>query len=119
MLWSKKTLSDMKEFTDMKGVSVRDLFAGNVFKKDFFLRQVWLILLILAMLFLYVGNRYACQQKLIEIDRLQNQLLDVKLDALTRTSELMMISRQSKVKNIIKAHGVDLTESTTPPFRIE
>lgn len=117
--WSKKGLGNVKEFSDLSGTSIRDLFAGNFFRRDFLLRQVWLFLLILAMLFCYVGNRYVCQQKIVEIDRLQKQLLDVKLDALTRTSDLMLISRQSQVKRIIKSHGVDLTESTTPPFRIE
>ncbi|MBO4805555.1 MAG: hypothetical protein IK005_01735 [Paludibacteraceae bacterium] len=117
--WTKKALGNVKEFSDLTGSSARNVIAGNFFKKEFFLRQGWLFLMILAMLFCYVGNRYVCQQKIMEIDRLQKELLDVKLDALTRTSDLMLISRQSQVKKIIKNHGVDLTESTTPPFRIE
>ena len=45
-------------------------------------------------------NRYSCQQEMIEIDKLKKDLTDIKYDALTRSSELMEKSRQSRIGNI-------------------
>lgn len=106
--WSEKAMENVKEFTDLGKTSLHEMIAGNFLKREFLMRQVGLFLLIFTLFFVYVGNRYVCQQKIVEIDRLQKQLVDVKLDALTRTSDLMLISRQSQVKKMIKTHGVEI-----------
>ena len=115
----KKSVANVKEFSDMTGTSIHDIIAGSFFTKNFFSRQLGLIVMIVFLIFCYIGNRYSCQQKIVEIDRLQKQLIDLKLDALTRTSELMLISRQSQVKSQIKSRGVTLSESTVPPYKID
>ena len=47
---------------------------------------------------LYIDNRYSSQQELIEIDKLKKDLVDIKYDALTRSSELMAVSYTHLVK---------------------
>ena len=49
----------------------------------------------------YISNRYSCQQEMIEIDKLKKDLTDIKYDALTRSSELMEKSRQSRIEEYI------------------
>ena len=41
------------------------------------------------MIFFYISNRYECQQKMMDIVKLQKKLTDVKYEALTRSAELM------------------------------
>ena len=115
----RRSVGNVREFSDMTGMSLHEVIAGNFFTKSFFRKQLGLIAMVVFLLFCYIGNRYSCQQKIVEIDRLQKQLMDVKLDALTRTSELMLISRQSQVKSLIKSHGVTLSESPVPPYKID
>ena len=62
---------------------------GDVLDSGFMRRQARLLVLIMVLVIFYINNRYECQKQLIEIDRLEKELTDVKYDALTRKSELM------------------------------
>jgi hypothetical protein len=50
---------------------------------------------------------------------LRKELTDIKYDALTRSSELMEKSRQSKIEEYISDKESDLQTSTNPPYVIE
>ena len=115
----KKPLSNIKEFTDMTGNSILGVMAGNVLTKKNLTKQWGLVLLLIFLAFVYIGNRYSCEQKIAEIDRLQKRLTDVKFEALTRSSELMELGKQSEVHKLMNTKNVNLTESTTPPYRIK
>ncbi|MDR1729489.1 MAG: hypothetical protein LBR52_02380 [Prevotellaceae bacterium] len=114
-----KPFTNVKEFTDMTGSSVKDVFAGNILTKENLTNQWKLVLLLVFLTFGYIGNRYSCEQKIAEIDRLQKKLIDVKFEALTRSSELMEMGKQSQVHKLIDYKNINLTESTTPPYRIK
>lgn len=67
----------------------------------------------------YINNRYECQLQLIEIDNLKKELIDIKYDALTRSSELMERSRQSRIEEYIATKESDLQTSTNPPYLLK
>ncbi len=92
---------------------------GDVLDSDFMRRQARLLVLIMVLVIFYINNRYECQKQLIEIDRLEKELTDVKYDALTRKSELMERSRQSKIEEFIKETDSELQIATTPPYLIK
>ena len=73
----------------------------------------------MAMAIFYIHNRYASQQELIEIDRRKKELVDIKYDALTRSSELMEKSRQSRIEEYISSKESELHTSTHPPYLIK
>ena len=56
---------------------------------------------------------------MIEIDRLRKELVDIKYDALTRSSELTERTRQSRIEEYVSAEHSELQISTAPPFVIE
>ncbi len=87
--------------------------------RDFFRRQTKLLVLIMVFIIFYIHNRYASQQQQIEIDRLKKELIDIKYDALTRSSELMEKSRQSRIEDYISSKESDLQTSTHPPYLIK
>ena len=57
-------------------------------------------------------------QKLREIDRLQQQLRDVRFEALSISSELTGNSRQSQIELLIEEQGIDLEGAKTPPYEL-
>lgn len=97
----------------------KSIVGGDILATDFFRRQTKLMVLIMVLVIFYIHNRYACQQQMIEIDRLKKELTDIKYDALTRSSELMEKSRQSNIEQYINAKGSELQTSTHPPYMIE
>lgn len=99
--------------------SVKNILGGDILATDFFRRQMKLLVLIMVLILFYVHNRYACQQQMIEIDKLKKELIDIKYDALTRSSELMEKSRQSRIEEYIATKESDLQTSTNPPYLIK
>ena len=99
--------------------SLKNIIGGDILATDFFRRQTKLLVLIMVLILFYIHNRYACQQQMIEIDKLKKELIDIKYDALTRSSELMEKSRQSRIEEYIATKESDLQTSTNPPYLIK
>jgi hypothetical protein len=95
------------------------MIGGDILVTDFLHRQFKLLVMIIVLILFYIHNRYICQQQIIEIDRLKQELTDIKYDALTRSSELMEQSRQSHIEEYIKQHKSDLQIPTEPPYLIK
>lgn len=99
--------------------SLKSILGGDILATSFLKRQTKLLILIMFLTVLYIDNRYNCQQELIEIDKLKKELTDVKYNALTRSSELMEKSRQSKIEEYIATQNSELQQPTNRPFLIK
>ena len=108
-----------QENASPKHMSIRSILGGDILANDFFKRQTSLLILIMILTILYIDNRYTSQQELIEIDRLKKELTDIKYDALTRSSELMEKSRQSRIEEYISTEESHLETATNRPFLIK
>ena len=107
-----------KEAKKKKSNSLKSILGGDIPATDSFPRQTKLMVLIMVLIIFYIQNRYASQQQQIEIDKLKKELIDIKYDALTRSSELMEKSRQSRIEDYISTKESDLQTSTHPPYLI-
>ena len=104
---------------DMPQVSLREILGGDFLIGSFFRRQIWFILMLVIMSVLYITNRYAAQQEIVEEERLRKVLVEKKNYALTRYCELTRASRQSTIEQQLKALGDStLKSSKEPPFII-
>ncbi len=101
------------------GMNLRSIMGGDFLTHPFFRRQIKLFILIIVYTIFYIGNRYTVQQQLIEIDKLEKKLVDIKYNALTRSSELTEMSRQSRIEEFIRSYDSELETATNPPFLIK
>jgi len=108
-----------EDFSDIKSSTLRDVLNGNILTKKFLQKQYGLLIMIAALTFLYVDNRYYCETQLAKEIDLKKKIQDVKYESLTISAELMEISRQSNVMNKVNESGINLIQSTTPPIVIE
>lgn len=111
-------LSDFKEPTVVKK-TVKGVLKGELLEKKVLTNNLGLITLIIVLAFIYVGTRYYVEDDMKEISRLQKELKDVRIEAITRSSELMEMSKQSAVIKSIQKKGLGLREATTPPMLIK
>ena len=81
---------------------MKKILGGDILYTSSVRRQIWLFMLIGAFMIVYIGSRYSCQQDLIQIDKLQVKLKDAKYKALSSTSQLTEISRESNVIELLK-----------------
>lgn len=79
--------------------------------------HVWLILLIVLITTAYIAVRYQCQQDIIEVNRLEGDLVKAKYKAMSSSSNLTEMCRQS---NVFRLNPDTLLKiSDQPPFIIE
>ena len=108
-----------EDFSDIKSSSIRDFLNGNILTNKFLQKQYGLLIMIAALTFLYVDNRFYCETQLAKEIDLKKKIQDVKYESLTISAELMEISRQSNVMNKVNENGINLIQSTTPPIVID
>jgi hypothetical protein len=119
--WLKKIINGIvgsEHFSDIKSSSVRDILNGNILTKRFIQKQYGLIIMIAIFAFLYVDNRYYCETQLAKEVELKKSIQDLKYESLTNSAELMQLSRQSTVLQMINDRGVNLIQTATPPIVI-
>jgi hypothetical protein len=79
--------------------------------------HVWLIMLIMLLTCIYVGVRYQCQQDVIEISKLEKDLTDAKYKAMSSSSNLTELCRQSNVLRVLRENNDTLLRlSNQPPY---
>lgn len=82
-------------------------------------RQMGLVLLISAFLIIYISNRYVCQKKMVEIDRLEKRLVEARYKATVCTSNLTEKSRESNIMGLLYNYGDStLAIPQDPPYLI-
>ena len=102
-----------------KNITLRKILGGDILSADIIRKQIWLILIIVLFIVVYISNRYKCQQDLILIDNLTEQLKDAKYRALSSSSDLTQQTRESKVLEKLRASSDStLHIATHPPYII-
>jgi hypothetical protein len=108
----------MAEGKKKKQISFMYILGGGILKEDFIVRHTKMIVLIVVLCFFYISNRYTCAIKIREIDRLQEQLKEVRVEAISISAQLTSETRPSQVEERVKRQGLNLEKAKTPPFKI-
>ncbi len=100
-------------------VTLRKILGGDFLTAEVLRRQIGVIILIAFMTMIYVSNRYSCQQDMLEIDKLKEELKDAKYKALAVSSDLTEMCRESNVLKMLR-NGADsvLQIPSQPPYII-
>ena len=99
--------------------TLRKILGGDILSTSTIRRQIWVFLLITLFVIIYISNRYSCQQNLIEIDRLQKELLHAKYKALSSNSQLTEKCRESHVLDMLQNNKDSLLKiANQPPYII-
>ena len=120
---AKKTIQLIKEKAKEEDpkltqtLKLRTILGGDFLTADMVRRQIWLFVLMVVFCIAYVAIRYQCQQDMLAIDKLENELLDAKYKALSSSSTLTEKSRESHVLEALKQNRDSLLHiSDQPPY---
>ena len=95
------------------------ILGGDILNTAPIRRQIGVFLLITLFAVIYISNRYSCQQYLIQIDNLDKELKNAKYKALSSTSLLTEMSRESRVLEQLRvSKDSTLHISKQPPYII-
>ena len=101
-----------------KSLSFRDLLDGNVLTRKAVLKQTRFILLLVLIAFLSIANRNHAEKTIIHLNRLQSDVKELRARSISTSSELVKISRQSEVKQLVNRYELGLEENLEPPKKL-
>lgn len=99
-------------------ISLRDFVSGRIFTRDVVVKQLPYFLFLTIIAFAYISNHFKVEKLLKEAASLNKDIQELRIEAITTSSDLMYISKQSVIQQKVKDAGVDLEELTEPPRRI-
>jgi len=103
-----------------KGVLAKGLssvFSGTFLTNEKTLQHLPFILFLAFIAILYIANGYYADDKIREVNRISNQLKELRSEYISTKSELMFASKQSEVARAAEKLG--LKEPVVPPVKIE
>lgn len=92
------------------------LLHGQVISLDFFVRYWLVILTAIAIIMMYITNKYNTQTKMEEIQRLTRELEIVKTERIRVRSAYMSRIRESEMQTLIDSMHLGLSVSEQPPY---
>lgn len=103
----------------LSSLTLKSIVGGDILATTAVRKQIGVIMLIVLFMLVYISDRYSCQQSLIQIDKLNEELNDAKAKALSSSSKLTEKSRESRVLEMLQAcKDSTLHISTQPPYII-
>ena len=115
MFQFKEFVSSNDELQELKAVKFKDVVNGRLLTKKFFTGQTYFIILAVSLAFLYISNHYKVEGLQKELYTLSREVKELRYEAITTSSDLMSMSKQSEVLEKMRARGVNLNELTEPP----
>ena len=91
---------------------------GSLIANDFIVKQLPYIVFLVFLAFIYIANRYNAEKVVRESIELTKEINELRAEAITTSSELMFISKQSEVSKLVEKRGLGLKESVEPPRKI-
>ncbi len=103
-----------------KGVLAKGLssvFSGTFLTNESTLKHLPFILFLTLIAIFYIANGYYADDKIREVNKVSNQLKELRSEYISTKSELMFASKQSEVAK--SAEELGLKEPVVPPIKIE
>jgi len=97
---------------------MKELLSGSMVTEKIILKNIWYVLMVTLLTAIYIGNRFHAEKITRESTRLQREVKDLRAESLATSSDLMFLSRQSEVFDLIRERGLNLEELKTPPFKL-
>jgi len=101
-----------------KSLSLRDLVDGNILTRKAVLKQSRFILLLVLIAFMSIANRNHAEKKVIQLNQLQRDVKELRARWISTSSELVKISRQSEVRELVNSYDLGLEENLDPPKKL-
>jgi len=98
--------------------SVVDVLSGNFLAGDKVVKNLPYTLFLVFIGLVYIANGYLAEDTVRKINKVGNELKELRSEYITTKSDLMYTTKQSELAKIIEERGLGLKESFDPPRKI-
>lgn len=110
-----KSSKPVKKGVLAKGLS--KIFGGSFLSDERTIQHVPFILFLAFIAILYIANGYYADDKIREVNRVSNEIKELRTEYISSKSDLMFVSKQSQVALAVDTLG--LKEPVVAPMKIE
>ncbi len=111
-----KNKSKGKQAIDQAATGLRRLFYGDVVSSNFFNRNKFSVIIVLALFMVYIGIKYECQTRMETIAKLEKELSIAKSESIRQQSEYKSRTRESQMQHSIDSLNLALRVQKQPPY---
>lgn len=101
-----------------RGIFLKGLISGTVISDSMILRDIRYSAMIALLAIVFIANRFNAERMEREITVLEQEVRDLRAEALSVSADLGSVSRQSEISDLVKERGLGLEELREPPYRI-
>lgn len=101
-----------------KGSVLKGLISGTYISETLILNNIRYVVLLAVLGLIFITNKFQAEKVEREVIKLEQEVRDLRAEALSASAELGEVSRQSKVFDLVKQRGLGLQELREPPYRI-
>jgi len=101
-----------------KGNILKGLVSGTYISETLILNNIRYVALVAVLSVIFISNRFQAERVEREVITLEQEVRDLRAEALSVSAELGTVSRQSEVYDLVKQRGLGLQELREPPYRI-
>lgn len=112
----QKEQPDESQVEKVSSGGFKSLLTGSFLSKEAVVGALPFIFFLTFLGICYIANGYQTQKVVIDLHRTNNSLKELRSEYITTKSDLMIISKQSKVAEATV--GMGLKELTSPPKKI-
>lgn len=112
---STKSSKPVKKGVLAKGLS--KIFGGGFLSDERAIQHIPFILFLAFIAILYIANGYYADDKIREVNKVNNQIKELRTEYISSKSDLMFVSKQSQVAKGVEPLG--LKEPVVAPMKIE
>jgi hypothetical protein len=111
-------IEDQNSQKESRKGSFRNFIDGTVLTREVVIKQLPFIVFVVFLAIIYIGNRYHAEKVVRETVSLQNEVKELRSEAITTSAKLMSRSRQSEVVRMVEKNDLGLEELLEPPNKI-
>ncbi len=113
-----KEKTQEKEKSQKRDSLLLSALRGKLLSSDFLFRNAGYILLVVAMILMYITNRYECLTCMEDIRRLNRELEIVETERVRVRSMYMSRIRESSMQQLVDTMHLNLKVQDCPPYKI-
>jgi cell division protein FtsL len=115
---NKEFIPTRQEIKESSKFSLKELLGGNVLSREVVTRQIPFLLFVTTAILLYIFNQYRGENVMRQIMSLEKRVREMRAESVSTAFDLLELSKQSEVTQMVKDQGLPLQEAKTPPYKI-
>lgn len=95
-----------------------DFRYGKTVSVNFFRNNAWLLIAFIAIVLALMGMRYKTKTKMMEIKKLEKELVQSETEKLREKAAYMSLIRETEMMRLVQKNNLGLIFQEQPPYQI-